>query len=117
MADINLEQLSQEIYTRFDELGKRVSDERIREIVRESLPSLANDPEFVRKMKFGGGHDARLLGTKYYRWGLTLGDVEWLFDMQESLRGQRRPNGGFYEGPSETLHGTFQALSEAFYLP
>jgi len=115
-----LDLLKQELFARFDAIGNLVSPEAIRAIVADCLPSLSSDPAFVRKMRFGGGDgDPKLLGTKYYRWGLSLGDVEWLFDLQESLRGQAVPNrsGRFYEGPSETLRSTFTALSAAFYLP
>ncbi|WP_189059591.1 hypothetical protein [Longimycelium tulufanense] len=57
------------------------------------------------------------MGTKYARWGLSLSDIEFLFEMQESLRGQRKVSGGVYEGPSEELTRTFEAISNACYLP
>lgn len=112
-----LEELIQQIATRQEAIGELVSEQRIQELVKTSFEALQNDEKFVRKMRFGGGKDARLLGTKYYRWGLSLADVEWLYDLQESLRGVQRVAGGVYQGPSETLTNTFRALSEAFYLP
>lgn len=112
-----LEELITQIAQRQEALGDLVSETRIRELVNTAFQSLTNDKEFVRKMRFGGGHDARLLGTKYYRWGLTLADVEWLYDFQNSIRGIAKASGGVYTGPSETLENTFRALSEAYYLP
>ncbi len=115
-----LETLQQALFERFEALGSRiVTEERIKTLIADSLPSLANDKEFVRKMRFGGYHDPALLGTKYYRWGLSLADVEWLYDLQMSLRGKERVGapGEYYGLPSETLKRTFDALSEAYYLP
>lgn len=112
-----LEELITGIAQRQEALGDLVSEARIKEMVTTAFASLTNDKEFVRKMRFGGGSDPRLLGTKYYRWGLTLADVEWLYDFQNSLRGIAKASGGVHEGPSETLTNTFRALSEAYYMP
>lgn len=112
-----LEELIEGIAQRQVALGDLVSEQRIKELVKTSLEALTGDQDFVRKMRFGAPKDQRLLGTKYYRWGLTLDDVEWLFDFQNAIRGMARPSGGVYQGPSETLTNTFRALSEAFYLP
>lgn len=112
-----LEELITGIAQRQEALGDLVSETRIREMVATAFQSLTADKEFVRKMRFGGGNDPRLLGTKYYRWGLTLADVEWLYDFQNSIRGIAKASGGVYTGPSETLENTFRALSEAYYLP
>lgn len=112
-----LEELITGIAQRQEALGDLVSETRIKELVNTAFQSLTADKEFVRKMRFGGGNDARLLGTKYYRWGLTLDDVEWLYDFQTALIGLPNPRGGVYQGPSETLTNTFRALSEACYMP
>lgn len=114
---MEMEQFFKDLHIRLDTIGASVSEERIKKIVADALPALVGDPEFVRKMQFGNGKDERLLGTKYYRWGLNLADVEWLYDLQMSLRGLQRPGGGVYEGPSETLKRTFDALSVAYYVP
>ena len=111
-----MEQLLKEINDRLVALGENASEGRIKQIVNDAMSALVNDEQFTRKMKFGGTKDERLLGTKYYRWGLTLADVEWLYDLQQSLRGSQRPGGGIYDGPSETLQRTFDALSKAYYL-
>ncbi len=112
-----LEALTQDIATRFDALGKVVSEENLRRLIADNFQQVVADPAFVRKMRFGAGGDTALMGTKYYRWGLTLEDVEWLYDFQSALRGQARKGGGVYGGPSDTLEKTFRALSEAYYLP
>jgi len=106
------EQLIQDIHDRLEGIGEAVSEDRIRNIVSTYLDELTDDSDFVRKMRFGpgSGPDAQLLGTKFARWGLTLADVEWLYDVQDSLRGLRRVNGGgVYQGPSEELENTFRA--------
>ncbi len=114
------DQLIKDIHDRLEAIGEAVSEQRIQQIVEQYLNELAEDSEFMRKMRFGPatGPDAKLLGTKFARWGLTLADVEWLYDLQDSLRGQRRVSGGgVYQGPSEELENTFRAISEAIYVP
>lgn len=121
MPNADLEALISDVSQRVQSMGEAVSEANLRKLIGDILPAAlqAADPEYARKMRFAAGAgDARLLGTKYYRWGLTLEDVEWLFDFQESTRGLKRINtNGLYEGPSETLKRTFEALSGAFYLP
>lgn len=114
------EQLMEDIHARLeslDGLKEAVSEERIKEIVQNTLSELTEDEKFVRKMRFGKTEEPKLMGTKYARWGLSIADIEWLYDLQESLIGQRKVGGGVYEGPSEALKSTFAAISEAIYLP
>jgi len=60
----------------------------------------------------------KLFGSKFGRWNLEVADIEFLFDLQESLRGQRKvDNAGVYEGPSEELRNAFNDISEALYIP
>lgn len=119
---VTLDALAGEIRQRFDAVdqtvSERTSDEKLRALVREVAEDLVkNDEEFVRKIRFGGDvAEAQLVGTKYARWGLSVSDVEFLFDLQSSIRGQRNTKGGFYEGPSEELTRTFEAISAARYL-
>ena len=126
MADATtVEELARDIRQRLDAndetISERTSDEHLAEIVRGVLDGMTDDEasEFSRKIRFAGGNqDRELVGTKYARRGLSLADVEFLHDMQRSLKGQRRTgeNGGFYDGPSEELQRTFDAASDAFYL-
>lgn len=113
-----LENLMKDISDRLTAMGEDVKEDRIRGLVSDQFNLLLTDEKFVRKMRFGGqDSEPALLGSKYARWGLSIADIEWLYDIQESLRGQRKVSGGAYEGPSETLKRTFDALSKAIYMP
>lgn len=100
-------------------IDERISDVRLIEMINTCLSGLEDDHEFVRKLRFGdsSGDDAKLVGTRYARWGLSLGDVEFLYDLQNACRGLRQPSGRIHPGPSEELENTFRAISEAMYLP
>lgn len=112
-----LQKLMEDISARMESLGENVSDERIRGLVQDQFKALATDDAFVRKMRFGSDVEPKVVGTKYARWGLSIGDIEFLYDLQESLKGQRKVNGGgVYEGASEYLRNTFGAISDAMYL-
>lgn len=112
------ETLLTDINARLAAIGETVSEAKLKEMVKAMLGDMLNQPDFARKFQFGGGADEKLVGTKYARWGLTVPDIEFLFDLQNSLIGQRRVNGaGVYQGASENLRTTFDALSKAFYLP
>lgn len=119
---VTLEALATEIRQQLksinDGVSERTSDEQLKRLVNEALEGLKDDAEFVRKLRFGGGEgtDLQLVGTKYARWGLSVSDVEFLYDMQTSLAGQQRKGGGQHPGPSEELSRTFEAISTARYL-
>ena len=94
-----------------DKVGEALTDERIRGLIRDSLPQLLEDPEFgktIRKMRFG--QDDKLVGSKYARLGMDVPDVEMLHDIL--LAGQRA---GVSRGPSEELRKVFAAVSEGRY--
>lgn len=100
-----------------DQTAAATSDEKLRQLVTEAIEGLKGDEEFVRKLRFGTAPaDVQLVGTKYARWGLSVSDVEFLYDLQCSIRGQRNTKGGTYQGPSEELTRTFEAISAARYL-
>src|SRR5574341_1209059 len=114
------EQLMKDVSDRLaalDGLKEAVSEERIKQLIQTSLDALVADEGFVRKMRFGSNGDQRLVGSKYARWHLSVADIEFLYDLQESLRGQRKVSGGVYQGPSEELSKAWQAITEAYYLP
>ena len=76
-----------------DQLAAVPNEESIRALIKESLPDLANDETFVRKMKFAGeGPDLR--GTKFARFNFSVADVEFAYEVISSLQGQRRIGGG-----------------------
>jgi len=101
-----LETLASEVRARLDALSTsledRLSDRVLDEKVRGLLEGM-EDASDARKLRFPGSAP-ELAGTRYARLGLTAGDVEFLYDLQVGLRGQRRVDGaGVYEGPSEGL--------------
>ena len=106
--------LAKEIHDRLDSVDERVSEEKIRAMISESLTALLQDSEsdFVRKMRFGGQEPNKLAGSKFARWDLNHGDVEFLYDLMVA-----RQNQGVGQGPSEELEGAFRAISDAFYIP
>jgi len=106
-----LEQLLKDLNERMEAVGASVEETRLRQIVTDQFNALADDKEFVRKMRFGGG-EQKLVGTKFARWGLGVADIEFLYDLMEKQQGVRN-----HPGPSEELRNTFKALSEAVYLP
>ncbi len=120
---VTLDALAGEIRSRFDAVDKtvseRTSDENLKVLVREVAEDLVkNDAEFVRKIRFGAEPaETQMVGTKYARWGLSVSDVEFLFDLMSSQRGVPRRSGGLHPGPSEELTRTFEAISAARYLP
>jgi len=117
--EVTLNDLATEVRQRMDAVDESVSDERLQELIRTSLDTLIEqDPEFIRKIRFGNSPaDRPLVGTKYARYGLTVSDVEFLHDLMTSQAGQPRKRGGVHPGPSEELSRTFEAISHARYLP
>lgn len=118
---ITLEQLATDIKARLDgisdEVSSRVSDDKLNELIRTNLDGILSDPEVVRKIRFGQDESkGQLVGTKYARWGLSVADVEWLYDLQNSLRGAPKRHGGVHTGPSEELTRTFEAITAARYV-
>ncbi|MFW6033979.1 MAG: hypothetical protein ACOC9R_02485, partial [bacterium] len=85
-ATLTLDELATEIRGRLDgistDLSEKFSDQAIAEKIRAELSAILADPEseFARKIRFGRS-DPELVGTKYARMGLSVGDVEWLHDV------------------------------------
>ena len=113
-------ELLTEINTRLAALGESVSEERLKNLVNTQLQLLLSDNTFARKMRFAQP-DAKLSGSKYARWGITMQDIEWLYDVQMALRGQPQTKEGsatgFFTGPSTELQNAFKVISDAYYLP
>lgn len=121
MPDLTIEELGTEVRQRLDAINEQVSsstsDERLRQLMTEAIEGLKDDEEFVRKVRFGAGPtDTQLVGTKYARHGLSVADVEFLYDLMSAHRGQRLKSGRVHEGPSEELTRTFESISAARYL-
>jgi hypothetical protein len=115
------EKLVKDINDRLTAMNENASPQKVEGLVKTYLDNLLKDETFVRKMRFGGGGaEKKLVGSKYARWGLNIADIEWLYDLQTSLKGQKRVEGdgsGVYDGPSEELKNTFETISEGYYLP
>lgn len=118
MSDtLTLETLATDIRQRLDgvreELSNQVSDERLAEMVRTNLEQILADDnnEVVRKIRFGGTAP-ELVGTKYARLGLGVGDVEMLHDILNAAH----ESGISKRGPSEELAKTFEAISAGKYV-
>ncbi len=110
-----VEKLLQDVNQRLQALPVALDEAAVRRIVNEVLAAGVEDLDGGRKMRFGG--EPRLVGSKFARWGLSVADVEFLYDLQTSLRGQRRvSDGGVYPGPSEELEKAFGAISSALYV-
>lgn len=119
-----LEAIAADIIARVDALGQeRPTTEAIEELVRTQILDVlgVEDAEEIhRKMRFGSS-DSKLLGTKYARFGLSVGDVESLFLIQEAQRGKATHGvdaekiGSVYGGPSDELKATMEAASEGRY--
>lgn len=122
MSDqLTMDALATEVRQRLDAISEQVSsgtaDEKLRQLITEAMEGLKGDEEFVRKIRFGAATtETQLVGTKYARWGLSVGDVEFLFDLMSAQRGVARRNGGTHPGPSEELTRTFDSISAARYL-
>lgn len=125
MSGITLDALAQEMRQRLDAIGEdvsnKMSDVQLRAIVEPIVKELFSAPdgaEWLRKLSFGQENNSALVGTKYSRWNLGVADIEFLYELQGSLAGQKRVgNVGVYGGPSEELAKTFESISQAYYLP
>lgn len=116
MTDKTKDEMVQEIYDRMVAMPVPATEEQIKKMVSDQFASLAGDKEFVRKMRFGGDAEPKLVGSKFSRWRLSASDIEFLFDLMLAVRGQIY-NGASHPGPSEELNTTFGAISDAIYLP
>lgn len=123
MSDtVTLDSLAADIKARLDAVGEAIpTDAQLGEKIRAEFAAWLDTDEgkdHVRKMKFGSDTDTDLVGTKYARLGMSVADVEWLHDLQLSLAGQKKVGGnGMYDGPSEELARTFEAVSKSHRVP
>jgi hypothetical protein len=112
----SIEEVAKDVQDRLESIGKAVEPEQLKTLIRTCLADLKDDDPEFQKIMAGAKSDPELIGTKYARWGLQVADVEFLYELQDTLRTQRRVNGGVYSGPSETLTTAFRNISEARYL-
>ena len=120
MTTNDLSAVLQDVANRYDAMEADVKARTSKEAILQAFEeAIAANPEFARKFLFHTQRsDEGLIGSKYARWGLSVADIEWLHDVQQSLKGQRKAgDGSAYTGPSEDLTRTFSAISQALYLP
>lgn len=111
----SVETLLTDLHARLEATTPSLTEEQVRALCAQVLQTALTDPEGpFRKLRFNGA--SQLVGSKFGRWGLSVSDVEWLYDMQTSLRGQKRIGEGFYTGPSPELEAAFKDVSDAHYL-
>ena len=103
----------QDILARLKE--SNLTEEQIRQMVDSTIQTYF-DGEVgqaqVRKIRFGSDPEPRLAGSKFGRFGLSLGDIEHLYDLMIA-RKRMDPSTG---GPSDALVNAFNDLSTAQYL-
>jgi hypothetical protein len=104
------EDLLTDISKRIEAMAPAMTEEQVRRIVADSMAGLKDDPEFTRKMRFGKGASA-LAGSKFDRWGCTVQDIEFVYDLFSA-----RSASGMGRGPSEELTKAFNAVSDAVYM-
>jgi HK97 family phage major capsid protein len=108
------EKMLQDILARLEQTP--MTEEQIRLVIDEHIRSFMNGEEgqeTVRKIRFGSDPEPRLAGSKFGRFGLSLGDIEHLYDIVSAAQ---RLNPGQHKGPSEELTNAFNDLSKAQYL-
>lgn len=108
MADT--EALIKSIHDRIEAMPPGMTEEQVRNIVKDCMTNLEPDAETTRKMRFGKAAPG-LIGSKFARWGHTVQDVEFLYDLMSA-----RHQANMGRGPSEELTKAFDAISEAVYL-
>jgi len=110
------EEAVKDIADQLEALGQAVNPQKIEETVRTVFADVIKQPDFLRKMRFGSPEETNLIAAKFRRHGFNQADIEFLYDMQTSLKGQRNGDNGAYLGPSQELEGAFNAVSDAYYL-
>lgn len=113
-----VENLLKDVHDRLAAQPKPLDEAAIKTLVDQVLAAAIADEnsEFYRKMRFGQP-SAKLQGSKFARWNLSVSDIEFLHDIQVSLTGQRRVDGsGFYRGPSEELANCWKDVTDSFYI-
>lgn len=92
-----------------------LSEEEIRKLVDSNIRNFMTGEEgldAMRKIRFGSDPEPRLRGSKFGRFGLSLGDIEHLYDLMTAAK-RLNPSA---PGPSKALQNAFNDLSTAQYL-
>lgn len=89
-----------------------MTEEQVKQLIEVSLRESLEDEGVLGKLRFGGEAEPKLLGSKFGRFGLSVGDIEHLHDIM-SARKSMDPR---TDGPSESLENAFNDISSARYL-
>lgn len=93
-----------------------LNDPAFRATIKEVATAIIEDPETARKMRFGSSEGAHQLdGSKFARHGLSVADVEFMYDWLNAAQGQGRGDNRS-TGPSADLKNAFQEISGALYI-
>ena len=104
------ESVLQDILARLEETP--LTENEIRQLIEVSLRESLEEEGVLGKLRFGGDPEPKLLGSKFGRFGMSVGDIEHLHDMMIA-RHSMDPR---TEGPSEALENAFNDISSARYL-
>lgn len=87
----------------------------VRETLATVIDDMLKDPEFISRFQYAAPTPSRKLkGSKFARYELSDGDIEFLYDIQ---RAANAANPAQFKGPSEQLENAFQDISDAYYVP
>lgn len=100
--------------TEFAQTKQALEPASVEAMVKSILESLlTGTPEFGRKLaeawKTGGGN--HMSGSKFQKWGVSLGGIEAMYDMLSDAKMRN-----VSKGPSEELTNAFNHLSKAYFL-
>lgn len=104
------ERVLQDILARLEQTP--LTEEQVKQLIQVSLRESLEDEGTLSKLRFGSEAEPKLLGSKFGRFGMSLGDIEHLHDIMLARKSMdpRTP------GPSESLENAFKDISKARYL-
>src|SRR3990167_4439207 len=102
----DLSVLARDLKAKAEALHAQTSDAELTVRIKAALASVLTEPEFVRKIRFGG--DTRLANTKFR--GLSIAGVEFLAQLIEAAHAVRPDK---TKAPSEELRNVMEHLSKA----
>lgn len=93
-------------------LVEATSEARLLALIKPLIEEVTGNEDFKRKMRFGdGASPAGMVGSKFARHNLGIGDIEWLNDLMRAQQGVKG-----HPGPSKELQEVFGAVSDAVYM-
>lgn len=102
-----------DIKARLEAMPTPLSEAQIAELVEAQFSAMLEEGgDKLRKIRFGSDPEPKLRGSKFWRFGLSAGDIEHLHDMMEAAVRMNPRHGG----PSEELQNAFNDVSKASYL-